>query len=237
MASIRKEILIDAPPQHVWDAIRDFGAVHERLVPGFVVDARLDGDERIVTFFSGAVQREPLVDLDDQARRLVYATVDSPIGAPITTRPYRSSPTARLRAGSSGLSTSCPAGSAALSMVWGAKNPVPPANPQFSERGRVCASHRGPRRPTLGAATQLRAASSHRMDLRTRQGTVGAWSVPWMNPKRRDLAGTLLRFNQRRPSGRQNRRAGGAFVRCPEELSFPTASRRSFVLVALRARR
>jgi carbon monoxide dehydrogenase subunit G len=81
MASIRKEILIDAPPQHVWDAIRDFGAVHERLVPGFVVDARLDGDERIVTFFSGAVQREPLVDLDDQARRLVYATVDSPIGA------------------------------------------------------------------------------------------------------------------------------------------------------------
>lgn len=81
MASIRKEILIDARPEHVWDAIRDFGAVHERLVPGFVVDARLDGDDRIVTFFSGAVQREPLVDLDDEARRLVYAAVDSPIGA------------------------------------------------------------------------------------------------------------------------------------------------------------
>jgi carbon monoxide dehydrogenase subunit G len=81
MASIRKEILIDARPEHVWDAIRDFGAVHERVVPGFVVDARLDGDDRIVTFFSGAVQREPLVDLDDDARRLVYAAVDSPIGA------------------------------------------------------------------------------------------------------------------------------------------------------------
>jgi len=81
MASIRKEILIDARPEHVWDAIRDFGAVHERVVPGFVVDARLDGDDRIVTFFSGAVQRELLVDLDDEARRLVYAAVDSPIGA------------------------------------------------------------------------------------------------------------------------------------------------------------
>jgi hypothetical protein len=46
-----------------------------------VVDTRLDGNDRIVTFFSGAVQREPLVDLDDEARRLVYAAVDSPIGA------------------------------------------------------------------------------------------------------------------------------------------------------------
>jgi carbon monoxide dehydrogenase subunit G len=81
MASIRKEILIDASPEHVWDAIRDFGAVHERVVPGFVVDTQLDGNDRIVTFFSGAVQREPLVDLDDEARRLVYAAIDSPLGA------------------------------------------------------------------------------------------------------------------------------------------------------------
>jgi hypothetical protein len=81
VASVRKEILIDAAAAGVWDAIRDFGAVHERVVPGFVVDTRLDGNDRIVTFFSGAVQREPLVDLDDEARRLVYSAVDSPIGA------------------------------------------------------------------------------------------------------------------------------------------------------------
>ena len=81
MASVRKEILIDAAAAGVWDAIRDFGAVHERVVPGFVVDTRVDGNDRIVTFFSGAVQREPLVDLDDEARRLVYSAVDSPIGA------------------------------------------------------------------------------------------------------------------------------------------------------------
>ena len=50
MASIHKEILIQARPQDVWAAIRDVGAVHQRLAPGFVIDARLDGDARIVTF-------------------------------------------------------------------------------------------------------------------------------------------------------------------------------------------
>src|SRR5258707_1036610 len=56
-------------------AVRDFGAVHRRLVPGFVLDARLDGDARIVTFANGNVARELLVDCDDARRRLVYAVV------------------------------------------------------------------------------------------------------------------------------------------------------------------
>ena len=81
MASVRRQIEIDAPAASVWDAIRDFGAVHERVVPGFVVACRLDGDARVVTFFSGNVQREPLIDLDDDARRLVYGAIDSPLGA------------------------------------------------------------------------------------------------------------------------------------------------------------
>jgi Polyketide cyclase / dehydrase and lipid transport len=78
MACVRKEILIDARPEDVWAALRDWGAVHRRLVPGFVVDARLDGDDRIVTFFNGAVVRELLVDLDDEARRLVWSVVQGP---------------------------------------------------------------------------------------------------------------------------------------------------------------
>jgi len=36
MASVRKEIVIDASPDDVWAALRDWGAVHQRLVPGFV---------------------------------------------------------------------------------------------------------------------------------------------------------------------------------------------------------
>ena len=79
MASITKQAVIDAPPEAVWDALRDFGAVHERLAPGFVVDAELDGDTRVVTFFNGAVARELLVTVDDDARRLVYSVVESPL--------------------------------------------------------------------------------------------------------------------------------------------------------------
>jgi hypothetical protein len=75
MASIHKDIIIDADPSEVWDAVRDFGAVHTRLVPGFVLDSRLDGDARIVTFSNGTMARELLVDCDDARRRLVYAVV------------------------------------------------------------------------------------------------------------------------------------------------------------------
>ena len=41
MASIRKEIVIDASAERVWDALRDWGGLHLRLVPGFATDARL----------------------------------------------------------------------------------------------------------------------------------------------------------------------------------------------------
>jgi len=79
MASIHKEIIIDADPANVWDALRDFGALHTRLVPGFVTDTRLDGDARIVTFGNGTVARELLVDCNDERRRLVYAIVSERI--------------------------------------------------------------------------------------------------------------------------------------------------------------
>jgi uncharacterized protein YndB with AHSA1/START domain len=78
MASIRKERTIEAPPEAVWDALSDWGAIHERLVPGFVVDTRLDGEDRIVTFFNDAVARERLVDLSHDDRRLVWSIVDGP---------------------------------------------------------------------------------------------------------------------------------------------------------------
>ena len=79
MASIHKDIPIDATPADVWAAVRDFGSPHRRLVPGFVLDARLDGEARIVTFANGTVARELLVDCDDARRRLVYAVVSERI--------------------------------------------------------------------------------------------------------------------------------------------------------------
>lgn len=73
MASIYKDVPLAAPASVVWDAVRDFGAVHTRLAPGFVTDTRLDGDARIVTFANGNVVRERLVDCDEVRQRLAYA--------------------------------------------------------------------------------------------------------------------------------------------------------------------
>lgn len=78
MASIHLERTIEASPEDAWAALRDWGALHERLVPGFVVDTRLDGDDRIVTFFNGAVARERLIDLSDEDCRLVWSIVEGP---------------------------------------------------------------------------------------------------------------------------------------------------------------
>ncbi|MBK1660689.1 SRPBCC family protein [Paracraurococcus ruber] len=76
MASIRRETLIAVPPEAAWDAIRDVGALHRRLVPGFVTETRLEPGARLVTFASGRVLREVIVACDDAARRLVWSVRD-----------------------------------------------------------------------------------------------------------------------------------------------------------------
>lgn len=77
MASIRKEIPVAASAAQVWDALRDFGAVHRRVAPGFVTALRLEEGARIVTFANGSMGRELLVDADDERMRLVYAITDT----------------------------------------------------------------------------------------------------------------------------------------------------------------
>jgi Polyketide cyclase / dehydrase and lipid transport len=72
MATIRSELKTRARADEVWSAVRDIGALHTRLVPGFVVDTKLEPGARIVTFVNGVILREPIVTLDDQARRLVW---------------------------------------------------------------------------------------------------------------------------------------------------------------------
>jgi carbon monoxide dehydrogenase subunit G len=77
MATIRKELEIKASPDFVWDVIRDVGAVHRRLAPGFVTDTRLEEGARVVTFVNGVVARELIVSLDEDTRRLVWSVVGS----------------------------------------------------------------------------------------------------------------------------------------------------------------
>jgi carbon monoxide dehydrogenase subunit G len=75
MACIHREISIGAPAEHVWSAVRDFGALHTRLVPGFVIDTQREDGARMVTFGNGKVVRELIVDVNDGARRIAWAVV------------------------------------------------------------------------------------------------------------------------------------------------------------------
>jgi carbon monoxide dehydrogenase subunit G len=73
MASIIKDIMIDAPADAVWDAVADFGAVHRRFAPGFVTDVELVPGARMVTFGDGTVVRELFLGVDHAHRRLAYS--------------------------------------------------------------------------------------------------------------------------------------------------------------------
>jgi hypothetical protein len=75
MATLRKEILIDTTPEAAWDALRDVGALHTRLAPGFVTNTKVEGAARLVTFGNGTTVREEIVSIDPAQRRVSWAIV------------------------------------------------------------------------------------------------------------------------------------------------------------------
>lgn len=76
LPTIRKEIVIAASPEQVWDAVRDVGAVHHRLVPGYTENTLMDGNERTLVLPNGGMTRELIVSIDDAERRMAYAVVE-----------------------------------------------------------------------------------------------------------------------------------------------------------------
>src|SRR6266511_5232617 len=76
MATVRAEAVIRVPAERVWDAIADVGAVHRRLLPGRVTDARIEDDTRVLTMPDGSEIRELIVSIDHHSRRLAYAVVE-----------------------------------------------------------------------------------------------------------------------------------------------------------------
>ncbi|MCS7477334.1 SRPBCC family protein [Umezawaea endophytica] len=73
---MRQSFTVDAHPKQVWAGLRDVGAVHERLIPGYVTATRIDGSHRYLTMADGWVVHELVVTVDDDARRLAYAVVE-----------------------------------------------------------------------------------------------------------------------------------------------------------------
>jgi hypothetical protein len=47
MTSPHREMSVDAPAERIWDAVRDIGAIHTRLAPGFVTGTRMEEGARI----------------------------------------------------------------------------------------------------------------------------------------------------------------------------------------------
>ena len=99
MASLRQEIHIDAPATQAWDALRDVGALHTRLVPGFVTQTTLEGQSRRVTFGNGMTVREDIVSVDDAvpAPSVVSFKAETAVTVPPATNFSPALPSATVR--------------------------------------------------------------------------------------------------------------------------------------------
>jgi hypothetical protein len=82
MATVIRQTAVEAPAAQCWAALRDFGAIDVRLAAGFVTGTRMVSPrDREVTFFTGAVARERLIGIDDEAMRLAYSVVAGPMNS------------------------------------------------------------------------------------------------------------------------------------------------------------
>jgi len=70
MGTIRREVIIDRPPDAVWPLIADPAAI-ARWFPG-MVDAQVDGTSRVITTASGIPLPEEIVTVDPIQRRFQY---------------------------------------------------------------------------------------------------------------------------------------------------------------------
>ena len=77
MASIRKEIVIDAGIEPAWAALRRVADAHTLFAP-VLTAAQIAGDIRTVRFANGMAVRERILDVDDEGRRVAYAAIDAP---------------------------------------------------------------------------------------------------------------------------------------------------------------
>lgn len=76
MASIRRDITIDAHPADVWGLVGD----PARLAEWWPVEScRMEGDKRFVHLATGLVFEEDILLVDDVQRRFQYSIVNNPL--------------------------------------------------------------------------------------------------------------------------------------------------------------
>lgn len=75
MASLAQDVTLAVPATVAWAALREAGQAH-RLFADVLIDGRLDGDVRTVTFAGGQVVKEQIVDIDETRMRVAYQVVE-----------------------------------------------------------------------------------------------------------------------------------------------------------------
>ena len=137
MTTIIRDTRIDVTPADAWAALSDFGGVHQHLAVGFVADSTLDApDVRTIRFFNGAVAKERLVGLDEDARRLAYTVIESGLG------PSHHNSSAQIiedakEPASSGLLTFCPMNSRPRSQASWTLGSPPSESPSSTGTSRT----------------------------------------------------------------------------------------------------
>ena len=77
MVTILRDVSVNLPIDTVWKRLRQVGLAHE-LFAGVLVDGRVDGDLRTVTFANGMVVTEQILGVDEPSRRVAYSVIDGP---------------------------------------------------------------------------------------------------------------------------------------------------------------
>ena len=75
MAYFQHEIRVDVPASKAWDALRDVGNLHRRLVRGFITDCTFDGETRHLRFANWVAAAERIVAVSDAEQRVSWAAV------------------------------------------------------------------------------------------------------------------------------------------------------------------
>lgn len=79
MAYFSHTILLNVGADQAWDALRDVGNLHIRLVRGFVVECEFDGSARILKFANGVSATERIVAISEPDRRVSWSAISERI--------------------------------------------------------------------------------------------------------------------------------------------------------------
>lgn len=73
MAYFQRETTVTVPAALAWDALRDVGNLHTRLVRGFVVECQFDGETRRLEFANGVSAIERIVSVSEAHWRVSWS--------------------------------------------------------------------------------------------------------------------------------------------------------------------